>query len=69
MLSWIENEIIDGVVKNSKRVGKIIKCKTRVERIEAAKRYVVAQAREAKVKLTSDDLDSISFKILRTINA
>ena len=56
------------IALNEKRRQKIKKCQTHMLELELAKKYAIANAKDAKVKVTDEDLYAIAYKAVRTID-
>lgn len=69
MERWEINRLADGIIDNPKRVRKIEKCKTYHERMDLAMRYVVAIAKDAKLKLENDDMYKVASVAVNSIAA
>ena len=69
MERWEINRLADGIIGNPKRVRKIERCKTYTDRMEQATRYVVAIAKDAKLKLENDDMYKVASVAVNSITA
>lgn len=69
MERWEINRLADGIIGNPKRVRKIEKCNTHHERMDLAMRYVVAIAKDAKLKLENDDMYKVTSVAVNLITA
>ena len=56
------------IALNEKRRQKIQKCQTHMLKLELAKKYAIANAKDAKVKVTDEDLYAIAYKAVRMID-
>jgi len=55
------------IALNEKCRQKIQKCHTHMLKLELAKKYAVANAKDAKVKVTDEDLYAIAYKAVMEI--
>ena len=56
------------IVLNEKRRQKIKKCRTHMLKLELARKYAIANAKDANVKVTDEDMCTIAYKAVMAID-
>ena len=56
------------IALNEKRRQKIKKCQTHMSKLELARKYAIANAKYANVKVTDEDLCAITYKAVMAID-
>ena len=68
MEDWMVNRLASEIVDNEKRVKRICQCGNLIEKNNLAIRYAVACAKDAKAKVTEEDIWHVACAAVRVID-